>query len=706
MTRFRVVLLIFILFNFSLGISAIAQEMKEPVALKNILKNFEQRFNRNFSYANEALDTILIIPPSKSLSFQEFLVYLEEKTGLIFTILNPTIIAISTPKNGVRICGFLKDFSTQVPVRGATIQIVDKHTITDIDGYFNLQINAEITEKIRIRHLGYKSVQISKENFISEPCNSYDLIPIIETLEEIVLSNYLIRGINKKANGAFELDYRNFGTLPGLIESDVLHTIQAIPGLQSNNETVSDINIRGGTNDQNFISWDGIRMYQTGHFFGLISAFHPDMIEKALVSKNGTSAQYTNAVSGTITMQTNRELSKKISGKAGINLTNASVLLDVPTGEKSSLLFGARRSINDVFESPTYNNYFKKVFQDSEIEQNPASTASNDFNFYDIGLRWLFHVNDKDHFQLNLLTVQNNLSYTKDSSLEPIPFIKKTTISQDNIGAGISYNRYWNTKLSSIANIYVTDYGLDGANNDQISNEGLIQENAVLETGIKLTTKYAFNNRLFLTSGYEFIETGMADRNKTNKNGAVIIENSEKNVIRNHGLFAEVSHQEVDDITHTNFGVRINYVEELKKLIFEPRLSFNHRFWDFFMLEFLAEFKSQTMSQIIEIKETFSGIENRQWVLSNNDDIPLITSKQYSLGLSYTQNGWLFSMEPYLKDVKGITTQSQGFVDNLQNVKSTGEYIINGIDYLFIFKPYYFITKIIENLSSHSIGFF
>lgn len=59
-----------------------------------------------------------------------------------------------------------------------------------------------------------------------------------------------------------------FGILPGLIEPDILQTVQALPGIKSIDETVSDINVRGGTNDQNLILWNGIKMYQSGHFLG------------------------------------------------------------------------------------------------------------------------------------------------------------------------------------------------------------------------------------------------------------------------------------------------------------------------------------------------------------------------------------------------------------------------------------------------------
>ena len=98
---------------------------------------------------------------------------------------------------------------------------------------------------------------------------------ITQRLEEVVVTNYLTKGITKLNDGSTIVKPESFGILPGLIEPDILQTIQALPGVLSIDETVSNINIRGGTHDQNLFLWDGIKMYQSGHFFGLISAFNP-----------------------------------------------------------------------------------------------------------------------------------------------------------------------------------------------------------------------------------------------------------------------------------------------------------------------------------------------------------------------------------------------------------------------------------------------
>jgi hypothetical protein len=36
---------------------------------------------------------------------------------------------------------------------------------------------------------------------------------------------------------------------------------------ESTNESIANINVRGGTNDQNLMLWDNIKMYHSGHFW-------------------------------------------------------------------------------------------------------------------------------------------------------------------------------------------------------------------------------------------------------------------------------------------------------------------------------------------------------------------------------------------------------------------------------------------------------
>ena len=156
-------------------------------------------------------------------------------------------------------------------------------------------------------------------------------VPITtQRLEEVIITNYLTKGIVKLNDGTTTIKPEIFGILPGLIEPDILQTIQALPGVLSIDETVSNINIRGGTHDQNLFLWDGIKMYQSGHFFGLISAFNPYTTKQVNVSKNGTSSKYGDGISSVIDMQLSNTLDNQFKAGAGFNLINADAYAKIP----------------------------------------------------------------------------------------------------------------------------------------------------------------------------------------------------------------------------------------------------------------------------------------------------------------------------------------------------------------------------------------
>jgi hypothetical protein len=60
----------------------------------------------------------------------------------------------------------------------------------------------------------------------------------------------------------------------------------------------------------------------------------------------------------------------------------------------------------------------------------------------------------------------------------------------------------------------------------------------------------------------------------------------------------------------------------------------------------------------------------------------VIRSRQGSVGISYNKSGWLISAEGYYKKVKGITTQSQGFQNQYEFVKTDGAYDVKGVDFI------------------------
>ncbi len=671
MIKPKILISIFLMLFFLFKVNS--QTEKDTISLISFLNTIQKKFGYDFSYVNQELENINIIKPSDSISFERTIVYLRNNTPFDYTILKNNSVAISF--KFTEICGVLVDITNR-NISDASIQGIDDTSISDINGNFTLKVNYP-NEKIKISFLGYSPVTVSALDFFNKPCKKITLIQKLEYINEIVLNDYLIKGIDKQLDGSIQIDYNDFGILPGLTEPDLLQTIQALPGVLSVNETVSDINVRGGTNDQNLILWDGIKMYQSSHFFGLISAFNPYLTKNVQVYKNGSSAKYGDGVSSVIAMNTTNKINNKLDASIGLNLISVDTYLDTPINKKSSIQLAVRHSINDILETPTYNQYFDKAFQNSEVFS--TNNSGERFSFYDISMRWLYQLSPKDLIKVNALLMRNNLVFQENSSDTQINNSRESSATQNNIVGGILYQRNWSKLFQSELLLYGTNYVLETINSDIPNNQRLLQNNDVLENGLKLNTFLKTDANINLKNGYQFNETGISYLQELNN---PTFRDLTKEVIRTHSLFSEIEYNSESSSIYANLGARLNYLEKFDTYILEPRINFYKRFNNHFTIEVLGEIKSQSTSQVIDLQNDFLGIENRRWVLSNDENIPVLKSRQASIGLSYNHNNWLITTDIYYKDVKGIITRSQGFQNQFEFTNDHGSYEVLGIDFL------------------------
>ncbi|WP_299102614.1 TonB-dependent receptor [uncultured Winogradskyella sp.] len=535
--------------------------------------------------------------------------------------------------------------------------------------------------------------EILSERFIAiTPLKSTESLSSIQKLEEVVVTNYLTRGISKTNNGTIEANSKAFDILPGLIEPDVLQIVQNLPGIISVDERISNINVRGGTNDQNLILYEGIRMYQSGHFFGLISAFNPYLSEDITISKNGTSAKFGNAVSSTIAIKNDDEIDGNSSGGLGGNMLSVDGFAKISLSHKTELQLAARRSFTDLAVSKTYDSYFDRIFRDSELNttNNTLLALDERFLFYDFNAKFLYNIDPTSKLRINFLNMYNNLDYDQvyiasDNSIQE----SKSILNQVSYGASANYSKQLQKGFNLSAQIYYSNYDLDAKNTNVTSNQSLEQENIVEDYGLRIDLLNALNSNLNINLGYQFNEVGVTNfEDVTNPNFVSL----KKEIIRTHAIFGEVERYSKSRDTHLRLGARISYFGKLQELIIEPRFAFNQKISDYFRLEILGELKSQSITQITDLQQDFLGIEKRRWQLANNSNIPLIKSQQISSGLSYNQNKLLISLEAYYKNVASITAQSQAFQNQFQFINDIGSYTIKGIDFL--------INKRFNNLST------
>ncbi len=676
--QYLLIALLFLFWNYT----SFAQN-ENQVSLQLIIEAIENEHDVRISYASNTIKNISLIPPAENLSLDATLNYLNTNTPLVFTKINSRYITVVLKTDETTRCGKIHDISNGSSLEGATIQANNGKyaTISDAKGMFYIPDTIEV-ETLTISYVGYETISFSAKKLTST-CTTILLIPSVTELNYITLNTLFTKGIEKELDGSININTDNFGLLPGQIENDVLQISQVLPGVESVDETISNINIRGGTQDENLILWDDIKMYQNGHFFGLISAFNPDLTKKVTIYKNGTPAQYGESVSGVIAMQSKNTVSDIFSGGVGFNLINGSAFIDVPVSEKLSIQVSGRRSINNVLETPVYKTYSERIFQDSEITNvvNNSSgatvIANEDFSFFDFSTKLLWDISKKDKVRLNFLTIDNQLDFTEN--LEGSPQSTTSKLGQQSSVGGVSWNRTWNNSLETTALAYGSFYLLDGLNKDVFTTQEQLQENEVLETGVKLKANFKLSEKNTIQGGYHFSETGIANTQDVN---LPRFRSYEKNVLRTHAVFGNLKYAPNGKQTIINSGLRVNYFDKFSKFIFEPRLSLHQKLGSGFALEALGEFKSQTTTQRIDFESDFLGVEKRRWILTNDKDIPVIESKQVSLGFVYNKNKWFVNAEGFYKQVSGITTTNQGFQNQFQFVRATGSYTVSGAEFV------------------------
>ncbi|MEX0313751.1 MAG: carboxypeptidase-like regulatory domain-containing protein [Allomuricauda sp.] len=679
---------LFLGFLVLLPIGIQGQEKQEtPVSLITYIKTLEDQFDVKFSFINEDLEDISVSIPDNLVSLDDIFQYIQSQFQIKAQKLSDRYYTL-TKISLVTVCGKILDNFAENTIPGATVEVFGTEIAqtTNADGSFSLT-DIPRNATLKIRYLGYNTKYIGVDNLIkSGGCPQILMAQHYEQLKEVIVYKFLTTGIVKESDASITLNTGEFGILPGLIEPDILQTVQALPGIKSIDETVSDINVRGGTNDQNLILWNGIKMYQSGHFFGLISAFNPYLTDKITVIKNGTPAAFGDGVSSVIQMETDNELSDYFTGGAGFNFISGDVYGQIPISNKIGLQFSARRSTTDFLNTPTYNKFFDRAFQDSKVtNQNNIAVdddilRSENFFFYDFTGKLLYDINDQHKLRLNFISITNNLDYTENNltDLETT----NSLLDQNNLSVGGQLQSQWTDRLSSNLNVYYSRYNLDAESLFGNQIQLLFQNNQVLENAVKLNTDYALSDKLHWQNGYQYIETGII-------NTTILTQppfNSEiKGVVRIHAPHTEIGYISDGNRFIGKAGVRFNYMENLgtfTKFLVEPRLNMSFRLANYLRGEVLGEFKSQTTNQIIDLEQNFLGIEKRRWILSDDDTLPITQSKQGSIGINYEKNNFYLGLEGFYKKVDGISTSTQGFQNQNQFNGEIVSYDVEGFEFL------------------------
>ncbi len=660
--------------------------------LHQVLTEISESYGLIFSFSNDVVKNKVITLSLNNTSLDEVLVTLRALTNLTFNKISDRQVTVSAPDTKTSICGYIFDANTNGPLSYASVLIKDANegVISDENGFFILE-KIDKNSSITIQYVGYAEKTIPVATFKKSDCQRIRLITESTALEEVLIIEYITKGLGKNIDGSLGILNEELGILPGLIEPDIFQSLQLIPGISSPDETATGIQIRGGSPDQNLILWDNIKMYNTGHFFGLISAFNPHVVSSTKVFKGGADPKYGDRVSGVIDISSDTEVPEKLNGGLGVNGTHADLFLKTPIGKKVGLVLSGRRAYTDYFETPTYSAYFDKVFQNTKITDvlNPIDledddeieeeVSDNNFFFYDTSVKLIADVSKNDKIQVSGIYTKNDLAFEINNEED----LLTDDLTIRNEGAsfswtGVKSNRFHHS-LKGYYSKYNSNYQFTERQEMEIEEQS-IRKNTVEDIGFDLDLTYDINKKNSVTIGYQFsnnevfynitrdsdFETPINERDLV-KNSANSIFANYKFSSKNKGL--------------VNLGIRASHYSIVNELYAEPRINIEYPITKTLRIKATGELRYQPISQLVEFEDTQLRLENSLWIHSDNEEIPLLESTQFSGGLLFSKNNWNFEIDGYYKRIDGLTSLTNGF-NNINNELSTGKSNIIGLDIL------------------------
>ncbi len=295
------------------------------------------------------------------------------------------------------ITGFISDRKTEEPVIGASVH-VDNTTInvaTDQYGYYTISLPVGV-HTLSIQSVGMKDIKREIMVYGNGRFN-IEMQGQIITLKRVVVSAEKVNNIKSLQMGVQNLDIKTIKQVPVAFgEADVLKVVLTLPGVKSVGEASTGLNVRGGSTDQNLILFNESTIYNPSHFFGLFSAFNPEVIKNVELFKSSVPAKYGGRLSSVLEINTKEGNKKNISGSAGIGLLTSRLTLEGPLiKDKSSFIIGARTTYANWLLNLLPNQYknSKAGFYDFDININHEIDKKNSL--------FLTAYMSKDHFNLN-----------------------------------------------------------------------------------------------------------------------------------------------------------------------------------------------------------------------------------------------------------------------------------------------------------------
>jgi len=556
----------------------------------------------------------------------------------------------------VMLNGYVKDSNTGEKLIGATIYETESKlfSVTNNYGYYNLSIPKGMVN-IEVSYIGYDVIYTSL-NLKENKTQNFEMIGG-NYLDEVVIVAQKEKPIEKRTEmSVISIPVKQIKALPSLGgESDVIKSLQLMPGVQSGNEGSSQLFVRGGSTDQNLILLDDVPMYYVSHMGGFVSTFNTDAINNIKLIKGGFPAMYGSRLSSVVDIRMKEGNIKKFEGNAMIGLISSKVSIEGPIKkDTTSYIISARRLLYDLINRAAY----------SFSSSNELQT----YHFYDINAKINHRFSNKDHLYFSVYFGDDRNFYkTKDKDDESEQQIND--LKWGNGLLALRWNHLYNQKLFSNTTFSYTRYRFLHEDtfiqtfNDETEKLNSKFNSGIYDVALKTDFDYFVHQNYKLKFGisatHHTFNPGISSYKYENQSNVQdTIFNNQRLTAIEGGVYVENKFK-IGKRIRANIGLRYNIYNIDKKSFhsYEPRILTS------FLLTKNLSIKASyaEMQQNIHLLTTSGvGMPIDLWVPATKRVVPE-KSKQFALGIAKTINKeYEFSVESYYKSLENLTTYKEG----------------------------------------------
>lgn len=461
------------------------------------------------------------------------------KKSLIFTFLF-LLGLLSFAQTDYAIKGTVYDDETQEPLVGASVYLKEnlRGTSADLDGRYEFR-EKQGNYTLTCSYVGYESFE-KKISLDKDLTIAISLKPVQFTGQVVeIVGGRVDQNVRGADVGLIELPMKRIETIPVLFgETDILKTIQLLPGVQSGGEGSNSFYVRGGGADQNLILLDGATVYNPSHLFGFFSVFNGDIINTAEILKAGIAPEYGGRMSSVLNITTKDGDLQNYSGELGIGLISARAKVEGPIQKnKSSFMVSGRRTYVDALLKP-----FSKG----------TNFEGVGYYFYDLNAKLTFHLSKKDHLFVSGY-------YGKDVfKFHPKEGDMSADIAWSNGFGSVRWAHFFNNNLYLNTSVIFTDYQFNIAADESIFQGSLFS--GVRDWTAQSQITWQPNALHKIKGGFEYVYHTFTPSTATGYSQEVEFDLGDPKKMYAHDAAAYIQH-EWDPLSWLKilYGVRYNY---------------------------------------------------------------------------------------------------------------------------------------------------